>query len=174
MAQKTNRMIGIESLTAAYVDRRRALADRVRKLNDEIEAAKHRHLPIIRNFAATLAEDESRLRAEIASSPNLFENPRTVVVAGVKIGFQKGKGALVWEDDDTVVKLIRKNFPDEADALIKKVETPIKAALNNLAAADLKKIGVAVEGAGDQVVIKPADGEIEKLVAMYLKDAESK
>ena len=41
-----------------------------------------------------------------------------------------------------------------------------------LTAAELKRIGVAIEGAGDAVLVKPADSAIDKLVAALLATAE--
>jgi hypothetical protein len=36
--------------------------------------------------------------------------------------------------------------------------------------SDLKRLGCEVAEAGDQIVIKPVDGEIDKLVNAYLKE----
>ena len=164
-------MIDIEDLTRRYADRRGVLAACVQKLNDEVEAARRRRMTAIKSMVALVAEAESKLRTAIEENPGLFERPRTVVIAGVRVGFTKGKGSIDWEDDGQVVKLIRKHLSDQADALIKTVETPIKAALANLAAADLKRIGVTVEDTGDRVVVKPTDGEVDKIVAALLKAA---
>lgn len=161
----------IEALTSRYADRRAVLADVVQKLNDEVEAARRRRMAAIKSLVAQVAEAESKLRTAIEDNPGLFKRPRTVVISGVRVGFAKGKGSIDWEDDDQVVRLIRKHFADQADALIKTVETPIKAALGNLTAADLKKIGVTVEETGDRVVVKPTDGEVDKIVAALLKAA---
>ena len=38
--------------------------------------------------------------------------------------------------------------------------------------AELKRIGVTVEETGDQIVIKPTDSEVDKLVNALLADAE--
>ena len=40
------------------------------------------------------------LRALIEESPELFEKPRSVVLHGIKLGYQKGKGGIVWDDAD--------------------------------------------------------------------------
>ncbi|MBI5561297.1 MAG: hypothetical protein HY894_00350, partial [Deltaproteobacteria bacterium] len=37
-------------------------------------------------------------------------------------------------------------------------------------AGDLKKLGVTVEETGDAVVIKPVDGEVERVVNALLRD----
>ena len=119
-----------------------------------------------------MSETRDRLKVAIESAPELFVKPRTLVIAGVRIGIQKGKGQIVYGDADQVVKLIRKHFPEQADALIAVKETPVKKALANLSVAELKRIGVTVEETGDQVVIKPTDSEVDKLVAALLREAE--
>ena len=91
---------------------------------------------------------------------------------GLKLGYQKGKGKIEWEDDDQVVKLIRRHFPDQFDVLIKTAERPIKDALASLTAAELRKIGVTVEETGDVVFVKDSTGNVDKLVKALLKGVQ--
>ena len=51
-------------------------------------------------------------------------------------------------------------------------EEPIRKALSELTVTELKRLGVTVEEADDQVVIKPTDSEVDKLVGKLLEDAE--
>ena len=69
------------------------------------------------------------------------------------------------------MQLIKKHLPDQAELLIDVVETPAKNAIAMLPVTDLKRIGANVKAAGDQVVIKPADGAIDKLVKALVKAA---
>lgn len=48
---------------------------------------------------------------------------------------------------------------------------PAKDALKQLGVKDLARLGVTLIDAGDEIVIKPVDGEIDKLVNALLKDA---
>ena len=93
-----------------------------------------------------------------------------MILYGIKIGFQKGKGEITWEDKDQVVKLIHKHFPEQAEALLKVTEMPVKTALAQLSAADLKKLGVTIIETGDEIVIRATDTEVDKLVEALLKD----
>lgn len=161
----------IEIKTKTYADRRAQLADAVRELNDAIEAMKRRHLATIKKRVAAAAEAHAELKADIEASPQLFEKPRSVIIAGIKVGYQKGKGKIEWEDDAQVVKLIRRHFPEQFDVLVNTVETPVKKALAQLSVQDLKKLAVDVEDTGDVVLIKPADSRVDKLVSALLKDA---
>lgn len=162
----------IESCAATYAEARRALSSAVENLNTEIESLKRRALPRIRRLVNGAAEQKAMLSAAIQINAADFASPRTVVLHGIKLGFRKGNGGIEWDDDETVVKLIRKHFPDDsADLLIKTTEKPIAKALAELDVATLKKIGCRVEATGDVVVIKPADSEVDKIVNALLKGA---
>jgi len=154
-----------------YAEAREVLAARVMKLEAETAALRNRLLPGIKAAAAAAADRQALLSAEISSHPDLFTKPRTMTLRGIKIGYQKGKGKISWDDDDKVVAAIRRTFAlDKADALLRIKEEPIKAALEQLPAAELKRLGVQVVEAGDQIVIKAIDGDVDKLVARILKE----
>ncbi|HXG29582.1 MAG TPA: host-nuclease inhibitor Gam family protein [Nevskiales bacterium] len=161
----------IETKTRAYAEARSVLASRVEALNEELDKARRRSLPGIKRALGIAKAAEEDLRAEIEAHPELFEKPRSVILHGVRVGYQKAKGTIEWDDDDRVVALIQKHHPDLFDNLVKTIERPIKTALNTLSVADLKKIGVTVVEAGDQVVIKPVDSDVDKLVDALLRDA---
>ena len=150
---------------------RALLAQRVTALQDGITALRRDHLPGIKRALARAAEVEAQLKALVEANPGAFEKPRTQVFSGVKVGFMKGKGALEMADADAVVARIKRLMPEQADVLIKTVERPVKDALAQLSAADLKRLGVTVTDASDQVVIKPVDSEVDKMVDALLKEA---
>jgi hypothetical protein len=160
----------IEQLTKEFSEARQQLADRVRGLEDEIQTIKRRRLTGIKNTVNIVIEKQSHLKAAVEESSALFVKPRTMVLHGIKIGFQKEKGKISWTDNDQVIKLIKKHLPEQADVLIKTTEKPVKDALLNLPTADLKKIGCTVSETGDQVVIKSTDSEIDKFVDTLLKE----
>ena len=64
--------------------------------------------------------------------------------------------------------MIRKHFPDQAEILIKTTEAPVRKALARPPEADLKKIGVAMENEGDEIVIRAADSDVDKIVSTIL------
>ena len=161
----------IEKLTKDYADARGALSERVTALNDEIEAAKRRHLRDIKRRVAIAAEKEAELKAAIEAAPELFEKPKTLILHGVRVGFMKGKGQISWDDEGAVLMRIRKMFPVDADAYLSIQVRPSKTALAALPAADLRKLGVTVIEVGDQVLIKPTDSDVDKLVTALLKGA---
>lgn len=164
----------IEKLTKDFSESREQLAERVRSLEEEINGQKRKRLPVIKATVRVVMERLANLKAALEESRALFVKPRTMVFHGVKVGFQKAKGKISWTDDDQVVKLIKKHFPEQADVLIKTAEKPVKDALQQLSAADLKRIGVIVEETGDVTVIKSTDSEIDKFVDALLKEDDLK
>jgi Bacteriophage Mu Gam like protein len=161
----------IEARAKAYSDARAEVAAIVTELNDSIESLKRAHMPGLKRSIAKVAERHDRLKGIIDANPQLFVRPKTVVMHGVKIGYAKGKGGITFDDPSQVVKLIKKHLPEQADVLIITKESPAKDALAQLSAQDLKKIGCTVVNTGDQVVIKPADSEVDKLVDTLIKGA---
>jgi hypothetical protein len=164
----------IEKLTREYAHARRVLTERVQELENAINELKRKALPYIRRAAEAASERQAVLKIAIEESPELFVKPRTIILHGIKVGFQKQKGKIEWDDNATVVKLIKKHFPDTWETYVKVTEKPIKSALEQLSVSELKKIGVTANETGDEVVIKSTDSEIDKLVAALLKEDEVK
>ena len=118
-----------------------------------------------------MATAQDKLYSSIKGNPELFMKPRTLVIQGIKVGMAKGKGKICIDDPAMAIKLIRKHFPEQADVLIKTEEKPVAKAIGQLTVPELKRIGVTVEEAGDQVVIKPTDSEVDKLISALIADA---
>lgn len=165
-------MESIEHLTEEYACARSRLAVEVQALQDEIEAVKRRRLAAIKAalVAARTARDD--LQAEVENSPDLFKRPKSRIFHGVKVGFMKGKGKLVFANEAKVVAAIKRQLPDQAEHLIKVTEKPVRKALEQLDTKQLKRLGISIEETGDEVVIKPVDGDVDKLVSALLTDSE--
>ena len=161
----------IEQRAKAYSEARASVAAIVTDLHDGIEAIKRQHMGSLKRAINRMAEKHDQLKALIDGNPALFTKPRTVVFHGVKVGYQKAKGSITFTDPERVIKLIRKHFPEQFDVLVNTTEKPVKDALAQLTVDDLKKIGCSVVDAGDAIVIKPTDSEVDKLVDALLKGA---
>lgn len=164
--------VDFEKMAENLATARMMLKERVLALEAEIAALKKKHLPEIRKWADNAAQKQMELYEAIGDHPERFVKPRTMILHGIKFGYMKGKGEIFWENDARVVALIRKHFPEQADALIKITETPIKSVLAKMPAADLKKIGVTLDGASDEIIIKFTDSEIDKIVNAVLKEGQ--
>ncbi len=161
----------IQRATRDYADARERLGASLQALQSHIESAKRGYMPELRKLLKRAAERKSALHGLIQQHPDDFKRPRTLVAHGIKVGFAKGKGRIEFGDADRVVALVEKYFPDQTETLINVKKTPVKDALAQLQAVDLKRLGVTVKEAGDQVVIKPVDSDLDKLVDALLGEA---
>lgn len=162
----------IEAAAKEYASARDALSEVVESVEAEISGVKRRYMNRIKTACTAAAEKESALRNQISSSPKLFEKPRTVVLHGIRVGYRKGTGSIVFDDEATVIDLIEKRLKDQADVLIKTTKELRLKAVGVLEVSDLKRIGCQVESTDDQVVCKAVDSEVEKLVKALLKGAQ--
>lgn len=158
----------IERKTKLFADARAELAERLQALKDEQDAAKRRRIQGLKNAVARLRTERDELLQLLGESAELFEQPKTRTLHGIRVGWMKQRGKLEIADADAVVAGLRKLLGDEATAYIKVTESPIRTALANLPAKDLKRLGVAVADDIDTPFIKAVDGEIEKLVDALL------
>ncbi len=161
----------IETLARDYAGERQKLVGLVTGLNRRLEAVKREALPEIKRAVGKTAGRESELRGAIDGARELFVEPRTVIFHGIKVGLEKGRGKIEVDDEAHTIRLIRKGLPEQADALIKTEEHVLKSALKWLTVAQLKAIGCTVEESGDQVVIRAADREVDKIVSALLRSA---
>lgn len=168
----SNELDPIDKAAKALRQARDKLTERATFLHDQIEAAKRASMRGLRNSVGEVAEAQAALVAAIEGAPDLFIRPKSIVLHGVKLGYQKGKGKIDWEDDAQVVKLIRKHLPENFDVLVKTTEEPVRGALANLTVAELKKIGITVEGTGDVVFARDTTATVDKLVKAFLKGAD--
>lgn len=164
-------MESIEARSRALAEARETLSEIVTQLNAGLEAMKRQHMKQLKAAMTKVADRHDQLKVLIAAHPELFNKPRTRIFSGMKVGLQKGKGSLDWQDDAAVCKAIKKLLPDQQDLLIKTVEKPVKDALLQLPAATVKRLGIDVQEAGDQIVIKPVDGDVDKLVKALIEGA---
>jgi superfamily II RNA helicase len=162
----------IEILAKQLSDARQNLKEGLDELESEVAAIKKKFMPAIRRAIEKAAQRHESLRGAIEEAQELFVKPKTVIFHGIRLGYQKGRGEIVWEDEGQVIKLIKKHFPDDYEAYIKVTEKVLKTSVALMSVSDLKKIGVTVIETGDEVFIKPTDSEIDKLINALLKDEE--
>lgn len=159
----------IEAAAKAVTDQR----DRVHACVQTIEVARAAllkdELPKLRRQMAKLAELEQGLRDAVEAAPHLFIKPKTVVLHGMKVGFEKGPGRIVFDDPDQVVNLIDKKLPELAEVLVITERKPNRKAMAQLTVQQLRALGATVEDAGDRVVVRAVNTDIDKLVLALLK-----
>lgn len=161
----------IEREARLHEEARLLLQQRVAAYNEGLAALASDHMPGIRRALNKAADIEARLRELVTANPASFVKPRTVVLHGTKLGYQKAKGKIGFDRPERVVERIKRLMPEQADILIHREEKPNKEALAKLSAADLKRLGCTVTADADEVVVRPIDGEVDKIVKALLKAA---
>lgn len=150
----------IESATLEFALARQRLHTLVADLNAQIEQLKLARHATLHAATSELAQRQDELRGLLAASPELFVKPRTATFHGIKVGWQKGKGAIEFTDPDRVVTLIHRHYEAaEATALLHITERPDKEALAKLSVTLLRKLACTVTETGDQIIIRPMESE---------------
>lgn len=162
----------IERHTKSFADARAALVEAATALSDELEQVRRKHLPQLKRAVAQVSAAQSLLTHTIEAAPHLFKSPRSIVLHGIKVGLQKSKPSVTWTDPRRVAELVNEHLPEQRDILVEVIYKPVVAALLQLDPEDRKKIGVRFDPGRDCVLIKPADGGVDKLVAALLKGIE--
>lgn len=161
----------IETKAKAHALAREKLAEIVTAMQDGIDAIKRSHMARLKAAVNKAADTSDELLQLVNDSPELFVKPKSVIFHGIRLGYQKEKGKIEFDDPDLVIKLIRKHLPELAATLIATAEKPSKEALNGLTAEQLKKIGVTVTSDTDVVFLRAADSDVDKMVTALLKGA---
>lgn len=163
----------LDNIAKDYADSRQVLSDRVQALEDEIEAVKRKYMPTIRHAANKARTMNEKLAQAIEESRDLFKSPKTMTIHGIKFGLQKSKDDINWEDEQQVIKRIKKLMVSQIDVLVNTKESLHKTALKQLSPADLKKIGIVIVEGSEQVLIKDTNSEIDKLVKKLLDEEKA-
>ncbi len=167
----------IQQRAAALSECRDRLSSLFLTLQSNLDAVKIGALPEIKRVARQVAKSHNELVAMITAHPALFEKPRTYVVEGIKFGMQQSQGSLEWADDDKVCERIfalagANEIPaDQVDLLVAVTKKPVASAIRQLPPDIRRRIGVRLEGDGDQVLIKSVDSTIEKAVTSVINAA---
>jgi hypothetical protein len=159
----------IETRCAKYEDESTTLEAMIAELETDLEAVKNKHLRALKRQASVVAGCEAELIGAVETSPGLFVKPRTLTLHGVKVGLTTSVGKVAFDDEETVVKLVKKMFDSVAPDYIHTSEVPNKDALRTLDPKLLNKLGCRIDGAGDVVLVKRTAGDVEKLLTK-LKD----
>jgi hypothetical protein len=137
---------------------------------DELSEVKMKHIQTIKRKAGVVARCEAEASMLRDSAPALFVKPRHYILHGIKVGFKRSEGKLVYDDADLVVQAIRERFPDLTAQLIRTSDEPRKEAIKEaLTEEELAAVHCRIEGAGDVGILARAAGDIDKLVEKVIE-----
>lgn len=159
----------IETSTRQFADAHRRLLAALTQIDDALRQVKDRYDSPLRQLLSEEGLEQAALADLIRGAPELFVSPRTYLFHGVKVGLRKSAGAMKCDKPAKVIDRIKALMPERAAELIRTKEEPDKEALAKLTAAELRKLGVSIEAAGDHVVIDPQESEVDSMVDALLK-----
>lgn len=163
-------MQDLEKKTEQYAKTRETLLVHKRAYDAAVTRLQKTFLSKLRRSAAALKQHHDELETLIEANAAEFVKPKTQVVHGIKIGYQKQKGTIVIDDQDATLKRMEKVFGLDLDLYTRTKVSIDKKALEKCDGSTLKKLGVELQADTDKVVIRPIDDEIDKLITVLLKD----
>lgn len=142
----------------------------VNELEERITAAKRELMPKIRKGLAKLTVSSGDLLAEVTLSRHLFQEPKTQIFHGVKVGWPKSRGGLEIPDAKRTIERAEKLLTKEQCDMVVNVKKELrKKPLGALPVDTLKKLGVNVRDAGEYALVSVTEGDVAELVAKMLK-----
>ncbi len=163
----------LETLTKDFSASNDVLSGLKKELNTEIEEIRSKYFRRIKSSIEKIIAGKTELEEAILTNKHLFEKPKTMVISGIRIGFQKSKDKISWDDEDMLIRMIEKKMePLAAKMLVKTEKKPVKEAISRLDEAELSIIGCRLEKGTDRVFIKTLDTEIDKFVGSLVKETE--
>lgn len=166
----TMTMAEIARLARDYSDAAGELEETVDEVREDQRAAARARMRSIKARAAKASAAKDALAEAVEANRHLFDKPRTQSAHGVKFGLRKQPGRLAG-DAEAAIARIESTMPGKAGALVRTKKELIKAALLELPAAELAKLGISVEASGDKVVVQAARGDLDRLVEALMEDA---
>ena len=162
----------IGKLCRCYADAR----DDLDRISEDIQEGRRQiirsRMRALKGAVASTSAAKDELRQALEVSPDLFEKPRTRAIDGIKVGFRKLPGKIEVADEGRSIRRIREKLPGKADVLIVTRETLNRNALKGLSVKELASIGATLGDDEDEVVIKTASTDLDKLVDALLADGE--
>lgn len=163
-------LVKVELLTKEYAECRKVLEARILRHKSLMLAVTRRLLPGIKSAVANANDARAKITNQINAHRDLFVQPKTHVFHGIKVGLKKGSGAIEYDDEAQVIALIESELPEKKEALIDTKKKLRKKQLATLDEEELEKIGAALEGAEEYVLIKDTVSDVDKLVTALLKE----
>ena len=160
----------IVDLARRYAAAHRATQEVVDDILDKQRRALQSRLRALKSRAGEMGEARGRLVGAIEAHPELFAAPRrTQEIDHIRFGLRKRQGDIDHGPEKDLVNAIYLQLPEAlVRMLIQKKVTVSKTALRKLDADQLRRIGVSIGEAGDEVTISAGGGQLDRLVAGML------
>ena len=165
----------VDKLCFAFAEKRAALTYDQEACRANLREVLSQYLPGIRKQADKLYTTHADLTELVRDNPQLFtDGAKTQINYGIEVGFRKQPDSVGAADDnlDFAIETIKASGPKNARAYLR-VKTELdKAALKKLTDEQLAALNCVRTYGGDEALVKPADGELDKYIAMLVPDAK--
>ncbi len=161
---------GVEDNCRFYADARAELRAVMTAMQAEVREVGERFRDRMQAALDQAVNARALLESTVKREAALFGEPRTRQFHGVKVGFRKLPGKIVFDDEARVIARVRDQLPELEPALIQVEESVRKNAVIGLDAKQLAAIGVSLVDAGDELVLKAADTDLDKLIKALSAD----
>ena len=165
------RLSDIERAARDFSAKSKTLRNFHEQLNSEIDAVKSKYIEDIKQASCEAGESYQMLLTLINDASDLFKDKKSMMVSGVKFGYQKKKGKLEIVNEDATISKLKELYGDNAALYINTKISIIKKALDSLPASDLKKLGVNIVQDSDVAFVKLTDDEVQKLIEAMVKES---
>lgn len=135
----------------------------------KISEATAAHLADLKSTMDEMTGLEKQIKEHLIRNKDLFEKPRTRVIHGLKLGFRKGKGKLIVNDEQKLIERLEKEYDDNVGVLVRTSKKIVKAGIEKLDAKELKRLGVTMQDADDQVVFDVVEDSMDDLINFLLE-----
>jgi hypothetical protein len=169
----------IEALTKDYASARIDVLARATAVQDAIDAIHATHHGALRRLVERMSAAMQRLDEAIQASADLFpDGAKSVVIDGIKVGYQKGKDTVLLTDEAFTLGRLIALVDDESlptyvrerlSAALRTKHSVVDAGLKRLSPAEQADLRVQLVPAADAVLIKPVDDEAMKTVGALIK-----
>ena len=157
----------IETLTAQYAAARAELKTVIDRGEAECEAIRSHYRPMLARRAERCAVLRASLEQAINGHPALFSKPRTRTWHGVRVGLYKQTGQVSTADEVRTIEHIEHHYPEHAAGVVKTTKKLVESGFKSWTAQMLKQCGIAMGRDADAILVKPVEGDLERLVAAW-------
>jgi hypothetical protein len=163
----------IESTCAALAKARAELRKKHEAKLKEQRVLDAKHNDGLRSSQQLCGDLRATLLNVLENSRAEFTKPKSREFSGITVGFEKQRGSVTMPDEKILVQRIEQLLPkSQAETLLDRSVSIIKAAFKKLPTEILQKLGCNVVSGADKAVVRANDDDIETLVQKSLGEAE--
>jgi hypothetical protein len=151
-----------------------SLRDRVTCFEHDLQDVQKAHRRDIDSALRAVIASRRELCAAVEEAPELFTNPKTLTLNGVRFGFRKEVDSVDVPNEETTIAACEELFRGaDSNPVVVVKKSLVAAALKKLSPEEMELVGVQLVKGGDAVFCEPVEGDADKLVAALVKEARN-